>query len=275
MTLPPNACDTHFHIFGLAGDYQFASRRTYTPPPATVPDYRALMARLGFARAVIVQPTVYGFDHSCTLAGMAALGPGCRGVAVIGPAHDEAAIERLHQAGMRGTRVALSISNAPRPPGAPPLASLPELAARVRPFGWHLQFILDGRTLPEVRPHLARLGVPLVIDHMGAFGGHADPTREPGLAVLLDLLADGAWVKLSAPYHMDGTLARPWWPELIGRLHGAAPDRVMWGTNWPHPMQEAPPAEERWIELLRRCLPDEADQARLFSTNAARLYGWA
>lgn len=270
LAMPPDACDCHMHIY----EPGYAEAPTAVRPtvPGRLSAYRSVMARLGIARAVIVQPTAYGFDNRCTLDAMATLGPAARGVAVVDPEAPDAELERLTRAGMRGIRFQML------PGGLLGWDQMERAAARVAEFGWHVQLQLDGRTLPEHRALLKRLPGTLVIDHVGKFLEPVEPDHS-GVGVILDLLAGGrCWVKLSAPYEVSRT-GPPRYADvgaIAMRLVAAAPERMLWASNWPHPSVpvEDAPDDADLLDLLLEWVPDPAARQRVLVDNPAVLYGF-
>ncbi|GAA5040741.1 putative TIM-barrel fold metal-dependent hydrolase [Thermocatellispora tengchongensis] len=268
--LPPGACDTHFHVFGPTGRYPYAAERAYTPADAFLEHYLQVSERVGLERGVLVQPSVYGVDNTLLLDALAAHGDRLRGVAVVPPGVTDDELARLHIAGVRGVRVNPLYRAALTP------ADLPAFAPRLADLGWHVQVILDGAGLAEHAGLLAGLPVPVVVDHMGTLPASEVPGG-PGFIALRRLLADaGAWVKLSAPY-----LVSPHRPghddtrELMAALHELAPDRTLWGSNWPHPGMGAPmPEEGDLLDLLARAVPGPEDRRAILVDNPARLYGF-
>ena len=205
-------CDCHVHVFGPAGRFSFDVNRKYTPADATVADLRSHLARLGLERVVIVQPSPYGTDNTCTLAALAELRPRSRAVAVVG---EDADLEAMHRAGVRGARVNLETEGQHDPKIA--LQRIAETARRVAPLGWHVQAF----TRISLLENLPALPVPLVVDHFGL----AD-----SVAPLLSLMAKrDVWVKVSAPQRLALDAA-----PLIRALAAAHPDRLVWGSDWPH-----------------------------------------
>ena len=182
LAAPPGACDTHMHIY--EDRFPLAPTALFKPPHSPVANYLAMRKRLGIERTVVVQPSAYGFDNTCTLEAMAAIGPGARGIAVVKPDVTDAELERLTKAGMRGIRYFML------PGGALPWDTLERMAARVAPFGWHVQLQLDGRNLPEREAMLKRLPGGLVIDHNGKFLEPV-PTDHAAFKCLLRLLDNG------------------------------------------------------------------------------------
>lgn len=270
LAAPAGACDTHMHIY--EDRFPLAPTALFKPPHSPVADYLAMRKRIGVERTVVVQPTAYGFDNTCTLEAMAALGPGARGIAVVKPDVTEAQLERLTKAGMRGIRYFML------PGGALPWDTLETMAARVAPFGWHVQLQLDGRTLPEREALLKRLPGTLVIDHNGKFLEPVPPDHA-AFKCLLRMLENGrTWVKLSAPYETSKTGA-PAYADvglLAKALARAAPDRALWATNWPHPNvpKEKRSDEAELLDLLLEWAPEEAARRKILVENPAKLYGY-
>ncbi|MGH6954411.1 MAG: amidohydrolase family protein [Alphaproteobacteria bacterium] len=268
--IPPGACDCHFHVFGPTVRFPYAEERSFTPPEAPVEAYRALMGRLGLERAVIVQPSVYATDNRCTLDAIARLEPVCRGVAVVSGGESERELRRLHDAGVRGVRFNLLYK------GGPSLDALESVANRIKAFGWHVQLLVDGRDLPEIRPRLAALPVDIVVDHLGHMPASCG-VDHPGFRTLLALLGDGrSWVKLSGAYRISErgppyADAAPFARALIA----AAPERLVWGTDWPHPAFDGPaPDDAVLLDLVRRWAGDAARFRKILVDNPARLYGF-
>ena len=200
FAVPAGACDCHVHVFGRAARFPFAARRGYTPPPASAAQLLALQEALNLSRVVIVQPSVYGSDNSCTLDGMRRLGPRARGVAVIDEATSNAALDEMHRAGIRGVRVNLATAGESDPAQA--RRNLAAAVARVAPLGWHVQVYTELSVIAALQDDVARLGVPIVFDHFGgAQAQAAGGTGQPGFAALLALVKAGhAYVKVSAAY---------------------------------------------------------------------------
>jgi len=268
LKAPPGACDTHMHIYDRR--FPIAPTAKIVAPDASVPDYLKMRARLGIERTVIVQPSAYGKDNRCTLEAMAAIGPSARAVAVVDETVSDAELDRLTRLGVRGIRFFMLA-------GAPlPWEILETMASRVALFGWHVQLQLDGRGLPAHEPMLNRLKAALVIDHVGKF---LEPVTvdHSGFRTLLRLVDKGAWVKLSAPY--ETSKAGPPNYDDVGRLAkvliAAAPERMLWATNWPHPTPGVPVPDDAWmLDMLLDWAPDDATRNRILVDNPARLYGF-
>ena len=264
----PGACDCHMHIY--EDRFPLAPSATFKPPHAPLADYIEVQRALGLTRAVLVQPTAYGFDNTLMLESLPALGARARGIAVVSPDVSDAELARLTQAGIRGVRYHML------PGGVLPWPTLAPMAKRIAPFGWHVQLQLDGRDLPRYVDALARLPVPLVIDHNGKF---LEPvaTDHPGFVALLRLLDDGnTWVKLSAPY--ETSKRGPPRYEDVGALATALahanPDRCVWASNWPHPGQKSTPDTAALLDLLGEWAGDDATRERILVANPAQLYGF-
>lgn len=268
LRVPEGACDCHIHIY--EDRFPVVPQAVFKPPHAPLADYLEVRKALGLSRVVVVQPNGYGYDNTCTLEAMAALGNTARGVAIVPPDTPDAELERLTRAGVRGIRYFLL------PGGILGWDSLETMAARVRNFGWHVQLQLDGRELPRYTEALARLPVPLVIDHNGKF---LDPvqTSHPGFQSLVRLLRAGnTWVKLSAPYETSKA-GPPHYADvgvLARALVAANPERCVWATNWPHPAHDPRPESAPLLDLLLDWADDDATRSRILVDNPARLYGF-
>ncbi len=269
LKAPPGACDTHMHIYNHR--IPTAATAKFVPPDASVPEYLAMRARLGVARTVVVQPSTYGKDNRGTLEAMAAIGPSARGIAVVDETVSDAELERLTKLGIRGIRFFM-LGGAPLP-----LEILETMSARVAPFGWHVVFQMDGRDLADHEALLNRLTSALIIDHVGKFLEPVEPDH-PGFRTLLRLLDNGrTWTKLSAPYETS-KVGPPFYDDvgkLAKALVKAAPDRMLWATNWPHPIPGVAIPEDAWmLDMLLDWVPDEATRNKVLVGNPASLYGF-
>ena len=268
LVAPPGTCDTHMHFYNAA--FPSAPTALMTPPDAVVDDYRALQKRLNLERVVIVQPSTYGLDNSCQLAALKAFGEKARGVMAVDTSTPDAELERLTRLGVRGARFHML------PGGAVPWEMLEEVAARVHNFGWHIQLQMNGRDFPLREAVLKRLPGMLVVDHLGRF---MDPvaTDDPAFKALLRLVESGrCWVKLSGPYESSVTGAPDWAdvaPEARA-LARAAPERMLWASNWPHPGRKNPPDEADLLDVLLDWVDDETVRNRILADNPAELYGF-
>jgi D-galactarolactone isomerase len=240
------------------------------PPNSGVTDYQVVQERLGLERLVIVQPAAYGTDNRCTLDAIRAFGDRARGILVVGPDVSDEELSQLTAAGVRGLRFFML------PGGALGWDVLEPMAARVAAFGWHIQLQMDGRHLHDRMDTLLRLPTTLVIDHVGKFLEPVD-TDHPGFLALLRLIESGrCWVKLSAPYETskDGP---PFYPD-VGRLAKAlvraAPERLVWASNWPHPSVKDKPDDAELLHVLLDWVADDLTRRRVLVDNPAELYGF-
>jgi D-galactarolactone isomerase len=268
LQAPSGACDTHMHFYDSR--YPTAATAVFTPPDASVEDYRVIQKRLGLTRTVVVQPSTYGADNRCTLDGIAALGlDSARGVAVVDETVTDAELEDLTRRGMCGARFHMLRG------GAIPWDRLDRIAERVQSVGWHVQLQLDGRHLPEREAQVRRWPGRIVIDHVGKFLEPV-PIEDPAFRCLAGLVETGrVWVKLSAPYEVSKK--GPPLYEDVGRLAKAlvrlAPERMLWASNWPHP-GHARQDEAVLLDVLLDWAPDEATRRRILIDNPAALYGF-
>lgn len=270
LRLPAGTCDCHVHVCGPQTRYAYHPNRRYTPPDALMSDYVAMARKVGIARAVLVQPSVYMADNSALLDALAESDFPLRGVAVVDRVLDEAELKHMHDLGVRGLRLNLRHSN-----GAPADIA-PQLASRVAPMGWHLQFRVDPKDFATIEPLLDTLGVDIVIDHIGQV-----PVEEglggASFRTLLRLVGKGrCWVKLSAPMRMSaGELPYSDVTPFVQALVKAAPERMVWATDWPHTtITKRMPNDADLVDLLPDWIPDEATRKRILVDNPARLYGF-
>jgi D-galactarolactone isomerase len=270
LKAPAGACDTHMHFY----DRRYPSRPgTTTPPDASVDDYRQVMRWLGIERTIVVQPNAYGDDNRATMDGVARLGASARAVVVVMPDVAEDELQRLHAAGARGVRV-MALHG-----GTLGMDQLEAAAARVHPLGWHPIVQLDGRRLPDHEARLLRLPGNFVIDHVGKFLEPVPPDH-PAFRTLLRLVETGrCYVKLSAPYETSKTGAPAY--EDVGRLARAlvraAPERMLWASNWPHAQADRVgyPNDAVLLDLLLDWTGgDETVIRQILVDNPARLYGF-
>lgn len=269
LPAPAGTCDTHMHVY----EKRFPLLPGSVPPPeAPVSAYREVQRRLGITRAVIVQPNAYGRDNACTLEAIAALGlDRARGIAVIDHETQDAEIELLTRAGIRGIRFHLL------PKGYLGWDVIEELSARVQDFGWHSQIQLNGREFPEREALLKRLPGRIVVDHVGRFHDPV-PVDHPSFKSPQRLIDTGRfWVKLSAPYKSISRDGPPHYRD-VGTLAKAlvkqAPDRMLWASNWPHPGQSHVPDDADMLDLMLDWAPDDATRRKILADNPADLYGF-
>jgi 2-pyrone-4,6-dicarboxylate lactonase len=273
---PPLACDCHAHICGPSSVYAYILQRIYSPPDALLPEYNHLLDKLGCRRAVLVQPSFYGTDNSAMLAAMKAAGAAFRGVAVIGDDTTANQLEGMHAAGIRGAR--LNIVDVREGKGQLPAERIARLADRIKPFGWHIEFLMHVDEFPEIDVTLGRLPVDVVFGHLGYVKTEKGITT-PGFQSLLRLLRGGrAWAKLTGPYRISSqTLPHADTNVFAHALLDAAPDRIVWGTDWPHVAAKwtiPVPNDGALADLLLDWIPDASLRARVLAENPERLYGF-
>jgi 2-pyrone-4,6-dicarboxylate lactonase len=270
MPFPSGACDCHSHVFGPQKAFPYLPNTAYIPPDASPQDYIRMLTALGCERAVIVQPSIYGTDNRCMVAALTSGLFDFRGVAVVDGTISDGELSTLHRAGVRGVRINL----ASKTPGLP-LDQAPELAARIKPLGWHLQFFLRVGQVPLLEEVIARIPVPCVIDHFGhapASGGLGSP--EFGVLLRLARL-EHVWFKLIGPYRISTQW--PLYPDvapLARALVDAAPDRCVWGTDWPHPNTASMPNDGDLADALAEWLTDAGARRTVLVDNPGRLYGF-
>lgn len=270
LALPPLACDTHFHVFGPQARFPFSPDRSYTPqgdaPKAAL---FALHAHLGISRGVVVQSAAHGFDNSAA-SDLIASGKGrYLGVALVPPTLPMAELKSLERQGFRGARFHFT-----RHLGTTaPIDSVLKFAARVADLGWHLQIHYVGELLGELAPHLQRSPVPVVIDHMGRVDAALGIDQAPFQDLLKFLQNKNHWVKVSGAERISRQAA-PWrdaWPfarKLVAE-HG---ERVLWGSDWPHPNLETVPDDGALVDLIAEMAPTDPERQALLVDNPQRLY---
>lgn len=264
---PPGSVDTHAHVIGLPPEFPFVPGRSYTPQEATEADYLGMLDALGMTYGVLVQVSVHGLDNSLLQRVLRAHPDRLRGVAVVGLATPPAELQALHDAGVRGIRLNVLYG------GGVGVDHLAEFGALCHDMGWYLQLLIDARALPELARPLARLPVPVVIDHMAHFPAELG-VHSPGFQALLGLVRDGGWVKLSGAYRLGPppyAAAAP----LAQALLKAAPGRCVWGSDWPHvATYDAMPRVGGLLDLLADWAPGPAERHAVLVENPARLYGF-
>jgi predicted TIM-barrel fold metal-dependent hydrolase len=284
--VPAGACDCHTHIHGDPEKFPFFPGRVYTPEPASPEEMAALHKALHIDRVVIVTPSVYGTDNSATLFGMKARGANARGVAVIDDNTPDGDLDAMNQVGIRGIRLNLATGGM----GDPGVGRLGFQAAieRVKTRNWHVQLFTSLAMISAIKDVVADCAVPVVFDHFGGARAALGP-EQPGFADLTDLVRTGkAYVKISGAYR--ASKLAPDYPDaapLARALIAANSDRIVWGTDWPHPDSVTPPGRKptevtplfqiddgRLLNQLAVWAPDAAIRKKILVDNPARLYGF-
>lgn len=269
-TPPPLTCDCHFHVFGPYDRFPPHPERPYDPPPAPLEALEQLHRTLGIDRGVVVQAGIYGHDNTALVDALTRSTGRMRGIAVLpADAHDEE-LQRLDAVGVRGLRIN------PRFTIGVGLGHVTRLADRLAPMAWHLQFLLWPKEVRAEADRLLDLPVPAVIDHIGLIEAGSEDFRST-LDTLCRLLDSGrVWIKISNSFKTDPA-GPPWDAALpvVRELLAVAPDRLVWGTDWPHPSEgDHPPDDVAVMDLFARTVPDEALRWRILVENPQVLYGF-
>ena len=284
--VPAGACDCHTHIHGDPEKFPFFSGRVYTPELASPEEMSALHKALHIERVVIVTPSVYGTDNSATLFGMRARGATARGVAVIDDKTPEGDLDAMAKAGIRGIRLNLATGGVSDPAvGRPRFQAAVE---RVKNRGWHIQLFTSLAMISAIKDLVAASPVPVVFDHFGGAQAALGP-EQPGFSDLLELVKSGkAYVKISGAYRAsklgpDYADAAP----LARALIAANSDRIVWGTDWPHPDSVTPPGKKpsdvtplfqiddgRLLNQLPAWAPEASIRKKILVDNPTQLYGF-
>jgi predicted TIM-barrel fold metal-dependent hydrolase len=287
FAVPDGACDCHVHVFGDPQRYPFAPGRVYTPETASIPELRACLDALHMDRVVIVQASVYGTDNRCTVDTVRELGKRARGVAVVDASTSDAALDDMAAAGVRGVRLNLMTAGVNDPSVA--LQAFTAAADRASKRKWHIQLNTSLKLIDAIRTQLQASPVPLVFDHFGGAAASAG-VQQAGFDALVALVKSGtAYVKISGAADSVSRQA-PDYPDvspLARALVGANPQRILWGSNWPHPDSARVPGRKntdiaplmqtddgRVLNLLAEWVPDAAVRRGILVENPARLYGF-
>jgi predicted TIM-barrel fold metal-dependent hydrolase len=282
---PPNACDCHVHVVGPKSRYPLAPLRRYTPMDAPVEELRAMLARLGLDRVVIVQPSIYGTNNTCALAALDALGEAARGVAVVADDIAPAELDELHKHGVRGLR--LNAFTAGGVPAKTVREQMQRAATSCARNGWHVQLFIPPDMIVPLAAMLRELPVPAVIDHFGFIRSAEFDSSTADC--LIDLVSGGkVWVKLSGSDRLTDNITAPAMAPLARRLADANPERLVWGSDWPHtPLHGGRPVESnaeepyrdvdtaRLLQLVPAWFTDSRLQEQVLVKNPERLYGFA
>ena len=269
---PPLACDAHCHIFGPAAKFPYAADAAYHPPDSPFEALQKLHAILGIERAVIVHASCHGADMRVTLDGIARSKGRYRGTAIIDESYGEKDFQRLHDGGIRGVR----FNFVRHLGGRPDMAFFKRTVERVQHMGWHLILHLDATDLVQFDDLFKRIPVPMVIDHMGRVNA-ADGLEQPAFRVLLTWMEhEKFWVKICGAERVSSmgppfSDAVPFARQLID----AAPERILWGTDWPHPnVGKHMPNDGDLVDLFAQMAPEAELQRKILVDNPARLYGF-
>lgn len=270
FAVPKLACDCHAHIFGPADRYPYSKVRSFTPPDAMPDKFLRMHSVLGIERMVIVQASCYGTDNRRTVDAIAEIGPHrARGVAAIDVDTPDATLKELARAGIKAARFVTTGA------GGPAVEQLSAVARKVAPLGWHIEAYMPSRQWAELADVVPGLPTGLVLDHMGGVATN-ETENDPGFRTVLRFLeSERCWVKLCGyrnsvagyPYADVAPLAR--------RLASLAPDRCVWGSDWPHTVVPGTMPDDGFLlDLLAGWIPDEAQRKRILVDNPARLYGF-
>ena len=270
-TPPPGAVDAHCHVFGPQSQFPFSAKAKYLPQDAGPDALLALREKLGFARNVIVQASCHGTDNRATLNAIAVSNGTCRGVAVVDPAISDAELDSLHTGGIRGVRfnfLKRLVDHAPKD-------KFLDVAHRIQRLGWHVVVYFEADLLEEMKPFLAAIPTTVVIDHMGRPDVRQGPdgTDMQAFRAFLDS-RDDIWTKVTCPDRLDP--AGPPYADFVAAvspLVEAYPDRVLWGTDWPHPnMEKILPDDGALADVIPQIAPTTELQHKLLVANPMRLY---
>ncbi len=276
LVLPKGSIDTHVHVFEPG--YALSPGRGYNPPTSTLADLKHLHATLGIERVVFTQPSVYGTDNSAILNAMAALNAQtpnrARGVVALDMDITEKQLAALDAAGVRGVRL-----NTDNKGGMPiEIAEIPDLAARIGPFGWHLEFLFPGRDIVELMPVFSALKVPMSIAHF-AYQPASAGVKAAGFRALIELVRRGnTWIKISGANRVAATDLPPYddVKPMAHALIEAAPERIMWGSDWPHPNKYvANPNDADLVDAFGDWVSDDRMRRKIMVDTSAAFYGFA
>jgi len=268
---PAGACDAHCHIFGPADRYPYAPDRTYTPPDAPLSHFKALQSILGLTRAVLVNASCHGRDNTVIVDAIAQSNGRYRGVANADDRFTEREFQTLHAQGFRGVR----FNFVKHLGGVPDMNEFRAVLARIQPLGWHLDLHFDAGDLLQFDALLSSLPVPFIIDHMGRVPT-SQGLEQPPFKQLLKLLRDNprCWVKISGSERISS--AGPPFHDAVPfaqALIAVAPERILWGTDWPHPnISKHMPNDGDLLDLIPLMMPDQAMQQQVLVDNPHRLY---
>lgn len=270
---PPGACCTQAHVFGPADKFPYSEGRGYTPPDAGIETYLNLLDILGLDRGVIVHGSAHGSDNRASLDGIARAPDRLRGIAVVDPEISDAALEELDAGGMRGIRLSTMLK------GGVGSEQLAPMADKIRGLGWHIVLhVNDSKEIAELNSTLRNLPVPIVIDHLSRVRG-GQGVDYVGFQALLRLMreTDHVWGKISSWYRLTD-IGPPYddMTPIARAMIAARPDRVIWGTNWPHPIlwDHLMPNDGDLFNQFMDWAADDATRHQILVDNPAALYGF-
>jgi predicted TIM-barrel fold metal-dependent hydrolase len=270
--VPANVCDSHVHVFEAGGRYPSVERPLYTLPDGSLEKLRRMAEKLELARFVIVQPSYYGTDNMCMLDALSLAGARARGVAMVSEDCTDELLRAMHERGVRALRLDLFLRSAW--PIADIIKYIKASVQRAAVIGWHVQFYTPGWVVRDLLPFLKDLEATFVIDHMG-YMLESDGLTNADFDRLLEMLRSGrGWIKLSAPYRLakDGNFERL--TPKARHIIAAAPDRVVWGSDWPH-IPDGGKDTGTLLNLLCDWAPDVETRTRILVTNPAKLFGFS
>ena len=288
LELPPHACDCHTHVYANPRRFPLAPDRVYTPEVVEAEELVAFHKRLGFERVVVVHPNTHGTDNSVSLYAMSIYGPNARGVALIDRRTSDFDIESMTKAGMRGARINLRMKPGDETDTAAGRTLFQALAEQVRKHPWHIQMFTSLPVIQAIVDLVRDCPVPVVFDHFGGLDASL-ALNQPGFPDLIALVRAGnVYVKISAAYRSSNQ--SPDYPDIAPfakALIAASPDRILWGSDWPHPTGVTPPGrrttdvtpmkqidDEALLNQLAVWEPDPAIRQKILVDNPARLYGF-
>ena len=274
LKAPANACDCHHHIYDTR--FPFSQSGARMVPDSRVADYRLLQRRIGTTRSIVVTPAPYPAsvaDNKVTLDALAQFGANARGVAIVSPAITDAELRSLHDGGFRGIRFSLAQANNI----SPAIDAIVPLSKRVAALGWHVQINMTADQIVAAGDVWDRMASPIVFDHMGHMP-QPTGTGHPAFTIVRRLVDKGrTWVKLSITYD-SSRIGPPTYADVnkVGQAYvEAAPERMVWGSNWPHPNEPDKPNDALLLDQLAQWAPREATRRRILVENPETLYGFA
>jgi predicted TIM-barrel fold metal-dependent hydrolase len=274
---PPLSCDSHFHVFGPAERYPYGTDIRYKPPLAPLAEYLKLARHLGVERHVFVQPSAYGRDNACMLDAMREVGAKCRGIVDIDENAPDAELERLSRAGVRGVRVNVNPIKPPEPGFSKTmLARIERLDTRCSQIGWMLDFLTPGWLTRELLPVMRKLNSRFSVAHMGMFLAKDGP-KQPGFQEFLAMVRGGerrCWVKFTGVYRMSVAPGFSDAAPMARAIIEAAPDRIIWGSDYPHLSFADKVGSVELFNLLAKWAPDESTRNKILVDNPQRLFGF-